>query len=645
KNKNIKQKISFSSDAIIERKNAPMGIRADCTEMPTNMVELESIAKNSSDMLDFLKKIPEGSLQGFTFVTNSLSLHRGAKDSNGDGEVSPMWPRVLRSSIDGKTTISFVCDEKNPTFGKVEIIHFDDKDKEFKTTEFDFGHPNVKINAPQNRIKHNPTSCIACHNGSELNGKKSLKPNWGEYYQWSDCKENRGIQMYGGNDDNLTTAEHHYRDINVSLYSSKKCSNEEYKKQTVLEGNNFEKFRKLQKDNPCFNTLPWADATKDQNSFESNFDYESYPYAENPQMKYAPSLKKNDMDEFGIMNYSLRPNLRFTDTYSHLLAQQISNNLKKNSDYEVVKYLLVMEQAKCEITKKEINNINSILPNFQLSANYDGNTYLDKSKFLAQFAKHAGLKPVDWTMEFQEKKNSDYNAGMPSISSERDLFIPDVVGGEILKDMGKSNPAMSTFAAKNVSRSVTRVFGEKFSCIDDLGGGVVDKVTYDPITYKPILRTQATDTDLCKALRRENDLNIIKLRNSRKNQILCDRPNVTVNEKIKNLDQKVDNVISVMMDDKVNRGKKLIETDSKGKCVLCHSASAEILPKELRFIGSEQDPKKMESLAVLQKRKKEITNKLEHHLIKEKTMPPMANELTDEDRDDVKAYLMNLMSK
>ncbi|MBY0413583.1 MAG: hypothetical protein K2Q18_05435, partial [Bdellovibrionales bacterium] len=120
--------ITFSNEAITERSEVPFGIRADCSEIPTDMDELGIIATKSKNMVDFLKNIPQGTLQGFTFVTNSLSLHRGKKDKDGEGQVSPMWPRVLRSSADGKLTVSFVCDPKNPTFGRVEIIHFDDKD-------------------------------------------------------------------------------------------------------------------------------------------------------------------------------------------------------------------------------------------------------------------------------------------------------------------------------------------------------------------------------------------------------------------------------------------------------------------------------------------------------------------------------------
>jgi hypothetical protein len=167
-----------------------------------------------------------------------------------------MWPRVLRSTIDGKVTVSFVCDEKNPTYGKVEIMYFNDQNKEFKTLELDFGHPKVKAVPLSDRVHHNPTSCISCHGGSKINNTVSLKPNWPEYFFWSDCNPERGIQMYGSSDDNMGPSSFRSRRPANSKDTSG-CGDTNDRSMVEKEKVNFQNFRIKQKDNPCFQSLPW----------------------------------------------------------------------------------------------------------------------------------------------------------------------------------------------------------------------------------------------------------------------------------------------------------------------------------------------------------------------------------------------------
>lgn len=75
---------------------------------------------------------------------------------------------------------------------------------------------------------------------------------------------------------------------------------------------------------------------------------------------------------------------------------------------------------------------------------------------------------------------------------------------------------------------------------------------------------------------------------------------------------------------------------------MCHSAGVDMLPKDFRFIPSELDKNKAESVAIIRARKDEIAKKIEKRLIETKTMPPMENDLTDQDRQDVKAYLLSI---
>jgi cytochrome c553 len=625
--KKSKQLIKFNQSAVIKKSPPAMGVRADCSEMPTDMKELENIATNSNDMLDFLNKIPEGSLQGFTFVTNSLSLHRGKKDTNGEGQVSPMWPRVLRTSMDGKITVSFVCDPKNPTFGKVEIIHFDDKEKEFKTTEFDFGHPNGQKVAPLDRVHKNPESCISCHAGSEVNGKTVIKPNWPEYFQWSDCKDDRGIQMYGGNDDNMGPGV-------IRKNSSKKfvgCDPLINADSTYKEQTNYQKFRELQKNNACFNSLPWADESKnDPKSVESNWTYKYYPYSKTSlQRGYDP---ENPKDTEGILNYSLRTNLRMTSVYSHLMSTQIAGILKKNPDYDTIKYFLLMEQARCQVPGDQIQQLNEIMPNLKLDyASTEYSSLNNTTPILAKFSKSAGLKPKDWTMEFQEIKNDDYNSAMPDGGSRLgDLKISDALGGEILKDVASSNPIFANAPKEALSRGTEKSFGKKFSCLDDLGGAV------DPAMPSK----EFGNGKLCEKLISENEKN---LKNVKQHVAVCvDCKKIDTPVVSKSLIETLEVTVSKLTKEQIARGKKLVEADSKGKCVTCHSASVDMLPKDFRFIPSETDKNKAESMAIIRARKDEIAKKIENRLIKTKTMPPIENDLTDQDRQDVQAYLLSL---
>lgn len=621
--KNI-QTIRYDKSWVVKESNPPMGIRADCSEMPVSMDEIEDIAKNSDDMLDFLNKIPEGSMQGFTFVTNSLSLHRGQKDANGEGQVSSMWPRVLRTSMDGKTTVSFVCDPKNPTYGKVEIINFDDKDKTFKTTEIDFGHPTGSKVAPMDRVHKNPQSCISCHAGSDVNGKTSLKPNWPEYYQWSDCKSDRNIKMYGGNDDNMEEGQ--YRK-NGAYSRQDNCSDDEQRAATLEEQTDYKKFREKQKDNACFNSLPWPDQKKDEGSVEAqNWTHKYYPY-----MSYSlkvgmdPSNPKN-VD--GVLNLSMRSNLRMTFTYSYLMAQQIAATLQKNPNYNAVKYALAMEQAGCTMTpslEKQMADLLGVKKDKDHAENIDLN-----DPWVKTFAEKSGLGDSDWTMEFSDnhRNKADYNAAIPG--NESNLKIADVVGGEILKEISQSNPVFANASQEMISKGAQRAFGAKYSCIDELGGGIDPKME----------SKKFGKGKLCDLLAKENEK---ALKNYKEAQVICENCNKIDTPKVsKDLSESLEVVVSRLSADQIARGKKLVEADSKGKCVTCHSASVDMLPKDFRFIPSEMDKNKAESMAIIKARKDEIASKIHNRLIKNKTMPPGESDLTDQDRQDVEAYLLSI---
>ena len=134
-------------------------------------------------------------------VTNTKSLHHGA----GDGYGNPMSPRVLRSSIDGKITISFVCDPKNPTYGKVETVYFDDKEKEFHTVEWSFGGKGDPV--PRSReisLRRYQLRELSRRQHCERQDFTQTQLARGPFL--GDCQRDRGITFYGMSDDNMDPA-------------------------------------------------------------------------------------------------------------------------------------------------------------------------------------------------------------------------------------------------------------------------------------------------------------------------------------------------------------------------------------------------------------------------------------------------------
>jgi hypothetical protein len=557
--------------------------RANCSEKQTSMDELDQIAKKSLNMLDFLKSIPKDTLPSFTFITNSLSLHRGVKDASGEGQVSPMWPRAIRSSFDGKITISFVCDPKNITYGKVEIIHFDDNQKVLKTTEYDFGNSKNAV-LPSDRIHKDPISCTSCHGGSEVNGKATLKYNWPEYSNWSDCKENRGIQIYGGLDDTMGVGTY------LGSYYRDGCNYELSAAQLSREKINFQKFREMQKNNSCFNTLPWENG-----NFETPENKAVYPYV-------------NELTLANAQNLSVRSNLRFTTAYAKITSEKMAKMFKESKDYEKIKYFLVMDQSRC-LKEEDIKDLKELFPEIHYQAS---NNWVQK--LMKDYGATFGLQDTDWSMEFKKDATANYNIGYGSLG----LLVSSV----ILEDIGETN--------KNIKKIIPEMLrgddysNSKFACLMN--------------SFKTFNRSEY----MCGVLREENKKNIERLQLASRCKETAVSSLITP---LKQLDNSVQVVVRKLNEDKIAEGKKLVEADGKGKCVTCHSSSVDRLPKDFRFIPSDKDPKKQDSLNLLQTRSLELSQKIEYRLIKTKTMPPIENSLTDTDRESIQAYLLSLMSQ
>ena len=542
-----------------------------CNETPISISQLEKIVKSDSvtSMQDFLDKIPKDSMQLFTFVTNSLSLHRG----NGEGMVSSMWPRVLRSSTDGKITISFVCNPKNPTYGKVEVLFFDDKTNKVMAKEWDFG-PDGKRRKASHRIHDNPISCISCHAGSKIQGEETLKYNFGEYPTWGDCDPKRGITMYGAYDDSIDGESYRRRrpDESESMEGCDTLIQDSKTKELLTkdlialrqEAKDYQEFRKIQKNNSCFNSLPWS---KDKNDIY-------YPYSKNSQAPDAIQTK--------------RPNLIFNLAYGKLMAKKNLNILKRDPNYELMKYLLPMSNLECSDLPSMINEVMG--NRLQIDSPRD---------LLYSYSEFVGVDDKDWTMNFMSKeKKSSFKAGDYSI---HDLVLKEIEN-EIQPQISKENLDLSC---------ILPAFENPLSC-EEL------KLKFEQARKK----------------------------NKPKDSVIPCESAITIESKSEGLKGEVDKVVVQLNKQSVENGKKLVALNSKGKCVQCHSVGADSgLSSDFHFIPDENSSKEAiaGSIAILNSRMPELLKKIDHRLIETKTMPPMKNKLTDEDRLDIKTYLQSLI--
>ncbi|MAZ47488.1 MAG: hypothetical protein CME65_02930 [Halobacteriovoraceae bacterium] len=360
------ESFNIPSNAIVSSERIPFGTRGDCNELPITCDDLTDIVRAGGEdmqLLDFLRAIPGGTLEGFTFITNTRSLQRG----EGSHLVDEENPRVIRQSIDGKVTISFVCHPEQDKHNSVEIICFNDETESFETLSYNFSNPVGE--GEGRRIEENPQSCISCHgtsdkNGVEGSGAQHIKLNWPEYFFWGDCNPERGITMYGMSDDNMCSGNFRARLGDRSSgpsYSFDGCSRAADR--ATHEGliADFSRFRQQAQTNECLGTLPWAtlpEEGQERVGLElawTNEDYSNYPYACRAQKQVTndptniPDNPKSDR----IGNYSLRTNARMTDTYGHLTARRNARLFRDNPRYDQFKYYLAMEGLRDCLTPQE----------------------------------------------------------------------------------------------------------------------------------------------------------------------------------------------------------------------------------------------------------------------------------------------------
>lgn len=632
------QKINVPDEAITATKEKPFGIRGDCSELPMSIDELKKIANDPKvkNIEDLLRAMPKGTMESFTFVTNSLSAQRGT----GDTMVSEMYPRVLRTTMDGKLTMSYTCDPKSETYNHVEVFYFDEEEEKFKTT-------SIKLNkapgeGPFSRIHQSPKSCVECHStGKPINGEVSLKPNWQGYFVWGDCDRRRGITVYGMNDDNMS--EGAYRSSYRSL-----CSDSEDQKAHRDSVKDYKKFRELQKDNPCYSLLPWP---KEEKRNGSPWNVSMYPYATESQ--------KRERTETGFnQNYSLRTNLRFTDVYSHWMAKRNYGLLRNHHDYEKVKGYLALEAGGC-LTSYDTKAIKDLLPgiNFERPSTDSRPNAMDPrtAPLLYAFGERVGLQPADWTMEYRETKNPNYVSAMvrQTGSGEGDAGIKEALQTEVLKEQGRDNAETGKLLQGRFSRGVTDLFGSDFSCIDDKLGGFL--MPDSPGGYGGYSSGPKGGAKLCAQLRAQNDKHL---------KDIAARPELTLDELKVICKKEIDEALTPFVDTlakireelvgndtpllraSIERGRNLVQ-HGKGQCIKCHSATDDNVsrrPANFLFVPNEKldAETQAQSAAILQNRMKEgFASEIEDQLMM--GMPPIDGvTLSNEEQRDIVNYMKSV---
>ena len=609
-----------------------LGINPTCGEKSISVSDLDEIAQKSNNQQDFLDSIPKDSMQSFTFVTSSQSLHRGS----GEGMVSDLWPRVLRFSTDGKIVISYVCHPKNHTYGSIETIFFNDEKGEFETVSYDFRETQTNDPIKPEKIKYNQSSCKGCHTyQNQINGKLSLKPNMSQYRIWGDCKKGQGVTLYGAQDDFMMDgAFENYRPIGLDGVNPNNCNSDDDLKFYSDRKSRYEQFKELQKNNPCFSSLPWGREIPKV----PNKKYRKLSQSEKIDLHYFTYPYRNRTDEANT-GYVLdvRPNLRLTKTLSLLNARRVFHLLKNSKNYNAIKYALGLEVSGCEIDKNvyqflsekigEIKQGNRGLPeteDYEDKINGDFINWKPRDLFpiTASYAQYLGFKPGDWTLLFNGEKNDQFEAAVDLNGNQ--AYIHDVVAGLLYDDIVIKNGISNKLLYWG---STDKYFHGDYQCIDK-----INPELYYPRLYKE--RVRFGDHNTCRLLEDK----LIQNLGSFITKSYSDNKSF---HKIE-VDKEVD-IYSV------DRGKDLVNDLTKGKCISCHSPDFKNpkmhLPQNLMFMPMEGGANNSSALSLLRTKNKTGAFYMKvHEKLENREMPlGSANDLTEEDRVDILNYIESLI--
>ena len=593
----------------------PLGVRPDCSEKAFSVDQLESLAKDSKikSTVDLLNSLPADTFQTFTLVTNSKSAQRGS----GENVVSEEYPRVLRTSADGKITFSYTCDPKSTTYNTVEVMYFDDKTRQMKTMSIDFKQQD------NHRVGHNDQKCLTCHGTTQADGSKSIKPIWPEYFQWGGCDGVNTINMYGSNDDSMNPGDFRYGANSDQEYNG--CTTQTLMARQKKEVESFKKFKEKnlgtgENNNPCYSTLPWAKPTGAEKSQYDPAKYPNFPYSTNKNDIRGPG------NDDGMENYYLRPNLKFTEMYARLNAKRIAGIVEKSRNYDRIKYYLGLEASGC-LEPEDEKEINRLIPGMKYiykEKDIRGG-YKDprnSSPLLYDYGKSIGLTDADWTLEFMGKDPS-YNAAIPRKALDADgvagsdTGMAEVAGGEIVSMIAQTDPTIQPTVQDAFTRGTEEGFGPQWSCIDDLGGAVREGF-------------QGSQRPLCVSIR--NSLNEY-LKTAQPD---CDSNGMT--ETPTKLADDVNDIKEKFNKGQVKKGAEIV----KNRCYMCHQAdkSDESSLSDMAFFAnpnSSAEAKKNLSGRMNSRVMPNVKSRLE-----EGKMPPSGKPLNQEEQEAVMMYMRSL---
>ncbi|MCX6125739.1 MAG: hypothetical protein NTV34_13485 [Proteobacteria bacterium] len=454
------------------------GANSDCSETPMDLAQFIELTKSipssikdpQQAVLDKLKSL--GVLQTFTINFESESAQ-----SSG---ISPNYPGVIRMRQDGTLIVRYTCDRNADTYGNFEVISFDKNktERRFQFTSVEMGKAQ-----PDDRINTNPSLCYGCHDygGDDADGKKGgdLRPNWNMYPDWKG--------MYGSHDDFFPAGKAeelklvaHDPDWKTPNHSAELTDYEAFLSEKI--------YPKSGKADPCYDSLPWLQETGGR---KIPVDFKRWPYG------MANGSARTRV-------YATRPNLKFTEVLSKLLALRNYRRLTNEANFKNTKTLLAVEAAGCTeasfeygttgtpvLMKSELDQMLSrALPGYvrppensakpiSLRGNsmwhFDPRHSSGRAQALFGVWRALGWGAGEWTLVPFESDESNYETGAGPGGNRAyppgsDLPLAAYTQHEILASVVEGDPELKSKQAFTRARGEEEDFGKHFSCIDDLAG-------------------------------------------------------------------------------------------------------------------------------------------------------------------------------
>ena len=206
--------------------------------------------------------------------------------------------------------------------------------------------------------------------------------------------------------------------------------------------------------------------------------YELYPYHQGFDVNIKDLSQvsiSEETEKIKINNYHLRPNLKFTDAYSHLMAQRLAWMMLKKPRYHDVAPLLLMEAVNCDESFVE-RELESKIAGYVAPQGLHLHTYMDprsttsRTKNLYAVSLFLGLQTADYNLHFNQAREPYYNTGAAG-PHRHDTSIARMAQGVLMEEFSKKFPELKQYY--RISRGVSEFFSpQDFSCIDDIAGQV-----------------------------------------------------------------------------------------------------------------------------------------------------------------------------